>query len=70
MQPHDLRRLLPLSGSLRAVNQATVKAKVAGDVREVLVREGEAVKEGQVLIRMDTSDYQARLEQARLIRRS
>lgn len=61
----DLRRLLPLSGSLRAVNQASVKAKVAGEVREVLVREGEAVKAGQVLIRMDASDYQARVDQAK-----
>jgi membrane fusion protein, multidrug efflux system len=60
----DLRQLLPLSGSLRAVNQASVKARVAGEVREVLVREGEAVKAGQVLIRMDTSDYQARVDQA------
>jgi len=61
----DLRRLLPVTGSLRALDQATVKAKVAGDVREVLVREGEAVKAGQVLVRMDASDYQARLVQAR-----
>ena len=61
----DLRQLLPLSGSLRAVNQASVKAKVAGEVREVLVREGEAVKAGQVLIKMDVSDYQARVDQAR-----
>jgi membrane fusion protein, multidrug efflux system len=61
----DLRQLLPLSGSLRAVNQATVKAKGAGEVREVLVREGEAVKAGQVLVKMDTSDYQARLDQAK-----
>lgn len=61
----DLRQLLPLSGSLRAVNQAAVKARVAGEVREVLVREGEAVKEGQVLIKMDTSEYQARVDQAR-----
>ena len=61
----ELRRLMPLSGSLRAVNQASVKAKVAGEVREVLVREGEAVKAGQVLIRMDPSDYQARAEQAK-----
>jgi RND family efflux transporter MFP subunit len=61
----DLRQLLPLSGSLRALNQATVKAKGAGEVREVLVREGEAVKAGQVLVRMDTSDYQARLDQAK-----
>ncbi|WP_052452340.1 efflux RND transporter periplasmic adaptor subunit [Noviherbaspirillum autotrophicum] len=62
---HDLRQLLPLSGALRAVNQAAVKAKVAGEVREVLVREGEPVKAGQVLIKMDVADYQARVDQAR-----
>ena len=61
----ELRQLMPLSGSLRAVNQASVKAKVAGEVRDVLVREGEAVKAGQVLVKMDTSDYQARVEQAK-----
>ena len=64
VQVRDLRRLLPLTGSLRAFHQASVKAKVAGEVREVLVREGEAVKAGQILIRMDASDYQARLAQA------
>ena len=65
VKTNDLRQLLPLTGSLRAVNQASVKAKVAGEVRDVLVREGEAVKAGQVMVRMDTSDYQARVEQAR-----
>ncbi|MBS1170133.1 MAG: efflux transporter periplasmic adaptor subunit [Burkholderiaceae bacterium] len=61
----DLRRTLPLSGSLRALNQVPVKAKVSAEVREVLVREGETVKAGQVLIRMDASEYQAKLDQAR-----
>jgi membrane fusion protein (multidrug efflux system) len=65
VEPRDLRQMLRLSGSLRAVNQASVKAKVGGEVREVLVREGEAVKAGQVLIRMDASEYQARAGQAR-----
>jgi membrane fusion protein, multidrug efflux system len=65
VKARDLRQLMPLSGGLRAVNQISVKAKVAGDVREVLVREGEAVKAGQVLVRMDPSDYQARLDQAK-----
>ncbi len=36
-----------------------------GEVREVLVREGELVKEGQVVVRMDSSDYQARVDQAK-----
>ena len=60
-----LRQVLPLSGALRALNQVAVKAKVGGEVREVLVRAGEAVTLGQVLIRMDTSEYQAKVEQAR-----
>jgi len=65
LKPGELRQVLLLSGALRAVNQVPVKAKVAGEVREVLVREGETVKAGQVLAKIDASDYQARLEQAR-----
>lgn len=62
--PHDLREVLPLSGALRAVNQAQVKARVSGEVREVLVREGASVSSGQVIVKMDSSDYQARVNQA------
>lgn len=62
---HDLRQILPLSGALRAVTQATVKARVASEVRDVLVREGEAVQKGQVLVRMDKTEYLARAAQAR-----
>jgi RND family efflux transporter MFP subunit len=65
VQPRELRQVLVFSGSLRAVNQITVKARLAGEVREVLVREGESVTAGQVLIKIDTSEYVARLEQAR-----
>ena len=61
----EVQKTLSLSGALRAVNQAVVKAKLAGEVREVLVREGEAVQLGQVLVKMDTADYEARLAQAR-----
>jgi membrane fusion protein (multidrug efflux system) len=64
MAPRDLRQTLAASGSLRAYNQAAVKARVAGEVREVLVREGETVKAGQVLVRMDEADYRARVVQA------
>ncbi len=64
-EPVELRQVLPLSGSLRAVDLATVKSKVAGDVREVLVREGEPVRAGQVVARMDVTEYEARVAQAR-----
>jgi membrane fusion protein (multidrug efflux system) len=62
--PRDLRQVMRLSGALRAVSQAQVKARVSGEVREVLLREGAAVRAGQVIVRMDDSDYQARLNQA------
>lgn len=61
----ELRRILPISGALRAINQAVIKAKVSAEVRKVFVREGEAVKAGQVLVLMDGSEYESRLVQAR-----
>lgn len=56
-----LARWLPVSGALQPVRQATVKAKVSGDVRWIDVREGETVTAGQVLARIDTADLEARL---------
>lgn len=63
--PIDLKQTMALSGALRAVDQASVKARVAAEVREVLVREGESVTAGQILVRMDTSEFQARVDQAK-----
>ncbi len=63
--PIDLKQTMALSGALRAVDQASVKARVAAEVREVLVREGESVTAGQILVRMDTSEFKARVDQAK-----
>lgn len=56
-----LNRWLPVSGTMQPVKQATVKAKVSGDVRQITVREGDAVQAGQMLVRVDTADLDARL---------
>lgn len=61
VEAQPLTRWLPVSGTLQPVNQSTVKAKVSGEIRQVLVREGETVKAGQVLARFDTADLDARL---------
>ena len=42
-----------------------VAAKVAGNVVEVLVADNQPVKAGDVLVRIDPRDYQARVEQAK-----
>jgi RND family efflux transporter MFP subunit len=56
-----LARWLPVSGTLQPVNQATVKAKIAAEVKQVPVREGQAVRAGQVVARLDTADLDTKL---------
>lgn len=44
---------------------APVSSKIYGNVLEVLVNDNQAVKKGQVLVRLDDRDYQAKVNQAR-----
>ena len=55
---------LPISGTVKAVNYAVIKARVAGELKEVVAREGDAVKAGDVLARIDPTEYQRRWLQA------
>jgi RND family efflux transporter MFP subunit len=64
-QLRQLERGLPISGSVKAVNSAFVKARVAGELQGLALREGDTVRAGQVVARVDPSDGQARLKQAR-----
>jgi len=59
--PVTLERTLPITGSLTPLTEATVKAKVAGELVAVAVREGESVKQGQMLARIDLTEVQARV---------
>jgi len=56
-----MSRWLPVSGTLMPINQATVKAKVSGEVRQMLVREGDPVRAGQRLGMIDTADLESKL---------
>lgn len=60
----ELVQTLAISGPLKAVNSALVKARVAGELQGLTVREGDYVKAGQIIARVDSTEFQARVRQA------
>lgn len=62
--PVELVRTVAVSGGLKAVDSAVVKARVAAVVQDLTVREGDAVKRGQLLGHLDAAEFTLRLRQA------
>ena len=52
---------VPVSGTLQAVNSATIKARVAGELQGLVLREGDSVRAGQEVARIEAVEMQARL---------
>jgi RND family efflux transporter MFP subunit len=65
VQAMDMVQGLPVSGTLKASQSAMVKARMVGELMDLTVREGDLVKAGQVIARIDPTEYQARERQAK-----
>ncbi|CAO3353885.1 efflux RND transporter periplasmic adaptor subunit [Azospirillum palustre] len=61
--PRALTETVRLSGSVSPMEQSAVKAEVAARLAEVAVREGQAVRRGEMLARFDTVELTARLNE-------
>lgn len=64
VQRGDIRKVIVASGRLEPLWKVEVKSKASGIVKQVLVEEGSAVKEGQLLLVLDEEQLRARLERA------
>lgn len=64
LRSRELTLGIPVSGAVRAVQSATIKARVAGELQDLNLREGDSVRAGQVVARIDATETQARVRQA------
>lgn len=65
----ELREEVTESGRIAAQVEVDLKSKVSGEVIEVAVDEGEPVHKGQILLRIERTEYERDLELARVDRR-
>ena len=64
IEPVEQPQFYEASGTVFARTAATVSAQVMGEIRKVLVQEGDRVAAGDVLVVIDDSQLSARLQQA------
>jgi len=60
----DVAEFLDAVGTARAINTVTIRPQVDGKLVAVTFKEGEDVKQGDLLARIDPTIYQAQLDQA------
>lgn len=60
----DMPLRLDVTGRTEAYETVTLKSRVEGQVQSVGFTEGQHVRQGDILLRLDPADYQARLNQA------
>jgi RND family efflux transporter MFP subunit len=63
IKPRGLVDIVRFTGTTQPVDQTIVKARVAGRLAEVLVREGDKVSEGELLARFETTELQAKVNE-------
>ncbi|MPM16491.1 Macrolide export protein MacA [bioreactor metagenome] len=63
VSPRDITETVSASGKIQPVREVKLSPDVSGEIVELLVKEGDRVKQGQVLARVKPDIYQANYEQ-------
>jgi HlyD family secretion protein len=59
----DISRTVSGSGKIQPVTDVKIAARISAEIKKILVKEGEAVKQGQLLAELDRERYLAYVEQ-------
>ncbi len=62
-KPAELPEGFAMSNGRLEAERTDIATKIPGRIREILVREGDHVKAGQVLVKMDTAELEAQLKE-------
>ena len=65
IKPVEVPIRVEVTGQVTPIFQATLSSRIQGTIDKLVVREGEQVVKGQVLIQLDNRDVQAELARAR-----
>jgi len=63
-QVEDLAEYQSFPGRVKAAGEVGISAKMGGKVEQILVKEGEEVKKGQILIKLEQKDVISQVNQA------
>lgn len=64
LRPRNFNKQIVGNGKLRAVTKSVLRFATAGDISEICVANGQSVRQGEVIARLDPRSAQLRLEQA------
>ena len=59
----DISRTVSGSGKIQPVTDIKIAARISAEIKKILVKEGDAVKQGQLLVELDRESYSAYVEQ-------
>lgn len=62
IKQREFKDRINLPAMIESFEDLMVKSEVSGQIVDILVREGDYVEKGQVLVKLDDRDYQLRLE--------
>src|SRR3989344_8407979 len=61
-QVEDIKKVVTATGIIRSQSEANLKFQTSGKVSSINVKQGDYVKKGQLIAKLDTADLQKRLK--------